>query len=107
APDMHMRPLADTVALVAGAGLEIRDVQAMREHYPRTVAAWSDRLEQNWDRARDLVGEQTARVWRLYLAGGALAFEENRMGVDQILAVRPSDAGRSGMPASPLAWLRG
>ncbi|MGH3423402.1 MAG: class I SAM-dependent methyltransferase, partial [Nocardioidaceae bacterium] len=50
APDMHMRPLADTVALVAGAGLEIRDVQAMREHYPRTVAAWSDRLEQNWDR---------------------------------------------------------
>jgi cyclopropane-fatty-acyl-phospholipid synthase len=27
-------------------------------------------------------------VWRLYLAGGALAFEEGRMGVDQILAVR-------------------
>jgi cyclopropane-fatty-acyl-phospholipid synthase len=29
-------------------------------------------------------------VWRLYLAGGALAFEEGRMGVDQILAVRPA-----------------
>ena len=27
-------------------------------------------------------------LWRLYLAGGALAFEEGRMGVDQILAVR-------------------
>jgi predicted NAD/FAD-binding protein len=26
--------------------------------------------------------------WRLYLAGGALAFEEGRIGVDQILAAR-------------------
>ena len=34
-----------------------------------------------------LTAEQV-RVWRLYLAGGALAFEEGRMGVDQILAVR-------------------
>ena len=35
-----------------------------------------------------IVGVQRARMWRLYLAGGALAFEEGRMGVDQILAVR-------------------
>ncbi|MGH3466177.1 MAG: SAM-dependent methyltransferase, partial [Thermocrispum sp.] len=41
--------------------------------------------------------EVYARVWRLYLAGGSLAFEENRMGVDQILAVRPDAAGASGM----------
>jgi cyclopropane-fatty-acyl-phospholipid synthase len=27
-------------------------------------------------------------MWRLYLVGSALAFEEGRMGVDQILAVR-------------------
>jgi predicted NAD/FAD-binding protein len=27
-------------------------------------------------------------LWRLYLAGGALAFEEGRIGVDQILAAR-------------------
>mgnify|MGYP006144616981 CR=1 FL=1 len=44
------------------------------------------------------VGEGQARVWRLYLAGGALTFEEGRMGVDQILAVRRSENGRSGMP---------
>ncbi len=106
APDMHMKPLAKTIGLIAAPGLEIRDVQAMREHYPQTVAAWSQRLEQNWDRAVELVGEEMARVWRLYLAGGSLAFEENRMGVDQILAVKPSPAGMSGMPASPLEWLQ-
>lgn len=105
APDMHMKPLAKTIGLIADAGLEIRDVQAMREHYPQTVAAWADNLESNWSTAVALIGEENARVWRLYLVGGALAFEENRMGVDQILAVKPSANGVSGMPTSPLAWL--
>lgn len=105
APDMHMKPLAKTLGLIAGAGLEIRDVQAMREHYPETVAGWAANLESNWDTAVALVGEEMARVWRLYLVGGALAFEENRMGVDQILAVKPSPAGVSDAPMTPLAWL--
>lgn len=105
APDMHMKPLATTVRLLADSGLEVRDVQAMREHYPRTVAAWARTLEERWAEAVRLVGEETARVWRLYLAGGALAFTENRMGVDQILLVRPTDSGESRMPPSPLAWL--
>lgn len=37
----------------------------------------------------DLVGDEVLRVWRLYLVGGAMAFGDGRMGVDQILAVRP------------------
>jgi cyclopropane-fatty-acyl-phospholipid synthase len=105
APDMHMKPLAKTIGLIADAGLEIRDVQAMREHYPQTVAGWAANLEENWSTAVALIGEENARVWRLYLVGGALAFEENRMGVDQILAVKPSVNGVSGMPSSPLSWL--
>ncbi|MFE3830325.1 class I SAM-dependent methyltransferase [Streptomyces sp. NPDC059092] len=98
APDMHMRPLGDTVSLLEGAGLEVRAVEAMREHYVRTIRAWHRTLEERWDEFTALVGVQTARVWRLYLAGSALAFEERRMGVDQILAVRPTATGESGMP---------
>ena len=98
APDMHMRPVGETVALLERAGLEVRDVHAMREHYVRTVDAWYATFEKNWDTVVDLVGEEVARVWRLYLVGGALAFEEGRMGVDQILAVKPSVDGRSGLP---------
>ncbi len=104
APDMHMRPVGETAALIEDAGLEVRQVEAMREHYVRTCAAWRDTLERRWDEFSALVGEETARVWRLYLVGGALAFQERRMGVDQILAVRPTDDGRSGAPATPLAW---
>ena len=100
APDMHMKPLGTTVNLLTGAGLEVRDVHALREHYDWTVRAWLDTLESHWDEAVAMIGEIGARVWRLYLAGGGLAFAENRMGVDQILAVRPDSRGRSEMPPS-------
>ena len=32
-------------------------------------------------------------MWRLYLVGGGLSFEQGRMGVDQFLAVKPGPAG--------------
>jgi cyclopropane-fatty-acyl-phospholipid synthase len=94
APDMHMRPLSETVGMLERADWEVRGVQAMREQYVRTVREWQATLEERWARAVDLVGVETARVWRLYLAGGALAFEQGRMGVDQILAQRPDPTAR-------------
>jgi cyclopropane-fatty-acyl-phospholipid synthase len=66
----------------------------------RTALAWLDTIEARWDEVVRLVGEPMARVWRLYLVGGALTFEERRMGVDQILCVRPSSDGDSGLPAA-------
>ena len=50
-------------------------------------AAWE--TYRNLPAVRAILSDEQVRVWRLYLAGGALAFEEGRMGVDQILAVRP------------------
>lgn len=89
APDMHMRPVGETVAYLESGGLEVRDVHALREHYVRTVAAWLETFEANADALTGLVGEENVRVWRLYLVGGMLAFRDNRMGVDQMLCVRP------------------
>ncbi|WP_328634309.1 cyclopropane-fatty-acyl-phospholipid synthase family protein [Streptomyces sp. NBC_00356] len=104
APDMHMRPLGDTVTLLEQAGLEVRSVEALREHYVRTVDAWHRTLEENWDEAVRLLGEEGARVWRLYLVGGQLAFAERRMGVDQILAVRPDPKGGAALPLRLGTW---
>ncbi|MDJ1642145.1 SAM-dependent methyltransferase [Streptomyces pakalii] len=104
APDMHMRPLGDTVALLEGSGLEVRDVESLREHYVWTVEAWRRTLEERWAEFVAMVGEETARVWRLYLVGGALAFEERRMGVDQILSVRPDPLGSAAMPPTRRDW---
>ena len=36
APDMHMRPLGETIGLLEAGGFEVRGVQALREHYVRT-----------------------------------------------------------------------
>jgi cyclopropane-fatty-acyl-phospholipid synthase len=87
--DMHMRPVGETVGLLEDAGLEVLGVQALRPHYVRTIRAWLDNLEENLPAVEAIIGRERARMWRLYLAGGALAFEEGRMGVDQILAARP------------------
>jgi cyclopropane-fatty-acyl-phospholipid synthase len=89
APDMHMRPVGETVALLERGGLEVRDLHGMREHYVRTVAGWLENFELHLPELTRLIGEEGVRVWRLYLVGGALAFRDGRMGVDQILCVRP------------------
>ncbi|PZR87169.1 MAG: hypothetical protein DLM67_22685 [Candidatus Nephthysia bennettiae] len=100
APDMHMRPMSQTISFLEQAGFEVRDVEAMREHYVTTVRHWIDTFEANYPAFVAMVGEEVARVWRLYLVGGALTFEEGRMGVDQILAIKPTLDGYSAMPAT-------
>ena len=90
APDMHMRPLWQTVRHLEAADFEIRDVEAMREQYVRTVDDWLATFEDRYADFVALQGEEVARVWRLYLVGGGLAFEQGRMGVDQILARKPT-----------------
>jgi cyclopropane-fatty-acyl-phospholipid synthase len=92
APDMHMRPVGETVGFLEAGGLEVRDVHALREHYVRTVAGWLENFEEHLPQLTALVGEEVVRVWRLYLVGGSLAFRDGRMGVDQILCVRPGAA---------------
>ena len=105
APDMYMRPLGATLGMLETAGLEVVDVHSLREHYVWTVRPWLDTLQQQKAEAIALIGEEQWRVWLLYLAGGLLAFEENRMGVHQVLMVRPDDRGRSGLPRGRTATL--
>jgi cyclopropane-fatty-acyl-phospholipid synthase len=88
APHMHMRPLWQTLRYLQDEDFEIRSVAAMREHYARTAEHWMNTLECRLDEFVALQGEEIARVWRLYLAGGRLVFEEGRMGVDQVLAAK-------------------
>jgi cyclopropane-fatty-acyl-phospholipid synthase len=86
------------------AGFEVRDVEAIREHYALTLRRWVANLEAEWRRAVGLVGAGRARVWRLYMAASALGFERNRIGVNQVLAVRTPDSGDSGVPLRTRTW---
>ena len=68
----------------------------IRDSYVLTVDGWLANFRANRERLVALMGEEVYRVWELYLVGGSMAFRDGRMGVDQILMVRPG--GPHGLP---------
>ena len=76
---------------------EVHDVENLREHYGRTCRLWAERLRANMQPAIAQIGEPKARMWLLYLAGCALAFERGTVMINQTL-VSKRDKGPSGLP---------
>ncbi len=74
---------------MSGQGLEMWDAECLRPHYAKTLWHWVNRLEANSARARELVGERRYRVWRIYMAGSAYAFERGWISIFQILGGKP------------------
>jgi cyclopropane-fatty-acyl-phospholipid synthase len=99
-PDAELIEVGQVVTAMQRTGLEVRDLESLREHYARTLRAWVDNLEQGWDRAQRIVGPARARVWRLYMAASAIGFEQNRLAIHQVLGVRTEQGGASGIPAT-------
>ncbi|MEU6320962.1 cyclopropane-fatty-acyl-phospholipid synthase family protein [Streptomyces sp. NPDC047009] len=103
-PDGELAPIGTTVTQLERAGFEVRDVESLRAHYALTLRRWVANLEAEWAQAQRLTSPGRARVWRLYMAASALAFERNRIGVNQVLAVRTPESGASGLPLRARAW---
>ncbi len=97
-PDGELQDVAIVVAAMQEAGFEVRDVEALREHYALTLRRWLDNLEAHWDQAVALVGPARARIWRLYMTGSVLSFESGEISIHQVLGVKPASNGESGMP---------
>ncbi|MGP3922266.1 class I SAM-dependent methyltransferase [Streptomyces sp. 8N616] len=103
-PDGELAPVGTTVSLLEEAGFEVRDVEAIREHYALTLRQWVTNLEADWAEAVRFSSPGRARVWKLYMAASAVSFERNRIGVNQILAVRTPESGTSGIPLRTRDW---
>jgi len=83
----------------AAAGLEMVDTESLRPHYARTLWAWSDSLEAQLGKAREVLesaggrqganAERILRAYRLYLAGSAMSFEQGWISLHQMLSTRP------------------
>jgi cyclopropane-fatty-acyl-phospholipid synthase len=76
-------------------------MENLREHYALTLRHWVRNLEENWDDAVAQVGVRRARIWRLYMAGSAVSFEDHEINIDQVLAVNTPSGGASGFPLRP------
>jgi cyclopropane-fatty-acyl-phospholipid synthase len=101
-PDGELLGLGEMVAVLESRGLEVLDVEALRQHYALTLRAWVRRLEEHWDAAVEAAGEGRARVWRLYMAACALTFEAGSMGVNQVLLQK---RGGQQPPLRRTAWM--
>ena len=99
-PGGQLAHVSRVIQGLAADGLELIDAEALREHYARTLWHWVDRLESNADAARREVGEERFRVWRIYLAGSAHAFDRGWLSIFQLLAGKPHAHGSLPHPAT-------
>jgi cyclopropane-fatty-acyl-phospholipid synthase len=100
-PDGELTGSGRIIAEAQDAGLEVMHEENFRLHYARTLTGWCHNLRDNWDACVAEVGEGTARVWGLYMAGSRLAFERNEIQLHHVLAVKTTEDGRDGFPLRP------
>jgi cyclopropane-fatty-acyl-phospholipid synthase len=103
-PDGELIDVGQVLLAMERAGFEVRDVESLREHYSRTLHCWVANLEAHWDEAVALVGRARADIWRLYMAGSAVGFDDGGISVHQVLGVLPHADGSSGMPRTRRDW---
>jgi cyclopropane-fatty-acyl-phospholipid synthase len=87
-PDGELLGPGHIVSAIHDNGFEVRHEENLREHYAKTLTGWCTNLDEHWADAVREVGEDRARVWRLYMAGSRLGFERNNIQLHQVLAVK-------------------
>ena len=93
-PGGELTHVAKVIEGMGQQGLELVDAEALREHYAKTLWTWVDRLEAHEDEARREVGDERYRIWRIYMAGSAHAFDRGWLSLWQLLAGKPLADGR-------------
>jgi cyclopropane-fatty-acyl-phospholipid synthase len=100
-PDGELTGSGKIITVMQDTGFEVRHEENLREHYAMTCAAWCANLVEHWDECVAEVGEATAKVWGLYLAGSRLGFERNQIQLHQVLGVKLHDDGSADFPLRP------
>jgi cyclopropane-fatty-acyl-phospholipid synthase len=104
-PNGYLVTLARELELAESVGLEVRDVENLREHYARTLCLWVERLQQNRRALLQEVSERTYRIWLIYMAGSAVAFQSGKIAAYQVLLNR-SEISRVHLPQTREDWYR-
>lgn len=97
-PDAEAPVISEIVQETERAGLEVRDVENLREHYPLTLRHWLANLEARRDDAVRLIGEEGYRAFRLYLAAFPPRYDHRHMHLVQVLSSKPEPTGRTRLP---------
>ncbi len=82
-------------------GMEVVHEENIRDHYAMTLRDWNRNLVEHWDEAVAEVGDGTARLWGLYMAGCRIGFERDIVQLHHVLATKLDDQGRNDLPLRP------
>jgi cyclopropane-fatty-acyl-phospholipid synthase len=99
-PQGELPHIGSVLRAMQDGGLETIDAENLRRHYARTCTLWADNFERNDALIRTLVDNKTYRIWRIYLAGCAHAFEHDWVALYQVLC------GKAGRASHVLPWSR-
>jgi cyclopropane-fatty-acyl-phospholipid synthase len=102
--------LAETLASMERAGLEILDVENLRRHYALTLDAWAQRFDANWGKIQALdpqkFDERFRRIWRAYLYACAEMFRADA-GYTHLFQIVYSKGNTRSFPMSRAFLYRG
>lgn len=100
-PDGELTGSGRIITEIQDIGLEVLHEENLRQHYALTLKGWCENLVANWDACVAEVGEGTARVWGLYMAGSRLGFERNVVQLHHVLAVKLGPDQEPNVPLRP------
>ncbi len=99
-PQGELPHISMVLHTLAKGGLEAYDVELLRRHYAQTLRHWAENFETHGETLRAMVGEKKYRIWRVYLAGCAQAFDSEKMSIYQVVCHKATQ------PSSTLPWSR-
>lgn len=99
-PQGELPHIGTVLRTMQEGGLEAFDVESLRRHYMRTTQLWSEAFEARTAQIKPLVDEKKWRIWRVYLAGCAWAFEHDEVSIYQVIC------RAAGQRAQGLPWSR-
>ncbi|OBI46424.1 cyclopropane-fatty-acyl-phospholipid synthase [Mycobacterium kyorinense] len=101
-PDGELTGSGRITTEIQETGLEVVHEENFRHHYAMTLRDWCRNLVAHWDEAVDEVGLPIAKVWGLYMAASRVGFEQNKIQLHHVLAVKSDARGDDGgLPLRP------
>ncbi|QYH19121.1 class I SAM-dependent methyltransferase [Corynebacterium aquatimens] len=98
-PDGELTGSGTIIKMMQDNGFEVFHEENIRLDYARTLRDWCLNLKDNWDEAVALAGENTAKLWGMYMAGSQWGFEHDVVELHQVLGIKlDSNGSRAGTP---------
>jgi cyclopropane-fatty-acyl-phospholipid synthase len=77
-PGGYSPALSETLAAVEKTGLWVTDIEILRLHYAKTLAAWERRFQSHRQTISGMMDERFCRMWEFYLIASELAFSHGK-----------------------------